>query len=159
MKTTSSAVNGVPSDHMTSLRVQVISVRSSEMPLPAVGMNSARAGSSTPSGPNRASGSSVRLAASASLVPPESKTFACDGACHCRSSNSPPWPAVDSAMASSSAGAASSSSASSSASLDAASVMSSASVAVSELSPSLPPHAAAKRAKTASSASSFKRFI
>ena len=73
VKTASSAVIGLPSDHIRpSFSVQVIDVRSSEMPpFSTVGMLSASQGVIWPSLSKRASGSMTSDALSTSLVPPD----------------------------------------------------------------------------------------
>ena len=73
VKTTSWAVRSLPSDHLrSSLRFQVIEVRSWEMPrFWRVGMSSARAGTRAPFGSYLAKGSRVMAPASLSLNPPE----------------------------------------------------------------------------------------
>ena len=82
--TTSSAVNGVPSDHFTPVRsFQVTVVKSAETPpLAAVGISAARPfATGKPSFPNDASGSVMRRDASASLVPVAWCRFKIVGAC------------------------------------------------------------------------------
>src|ERR1700682_1371861 len=66
VKTTSSAVNGVPSDHFTpGLSFQVIVVWSFETPpLSRVGISAARLGTGLPSGPEEARGSRISRPAS-----------------------------------------------------------------------------------------------
>ena len=73
VNTTSSAVSGVPSDHVTpSLSVQVIEVRSSEMPpFSTVGISSTSQGTISPVSSKCTSGSITIEAASTSLVPPD----------------------------------------------------------------------------------------
>src|SRR5450755_4346593 len=66
VKTTSSAVNGVPSDHlMPGLSFHVMLFWSAEIPpLATVGISDASSGTGTPSGPSAASGSRMRREAS-----------------------------------------------------------------------------------------------
>ena len=73
MNTKSSAVTSLPSDHFNpSFSVQVMDRRSAETPpFPTVGISTANAGTSSPSGPYQASGSSVIAPASRSLNPAE----------------------------------------------------------------------------------------
>ena len=94
VKTTSSAVSGVPSDHlMSGLSFQVMLFWSLETPpFSSVGISAARTGTGLPSGSSAASGSSTRRLASWSLVPWARWLLRMVGACQYRIFNVPPWP-------------------------------------------------------------------
>src|SRR5215212_1280948 len=89
VKTTSSAVKSVPSDHLTpDLSFQVMLRLSLAIPpFSYEGISSARRATGLPSGPSAASGSVIRREASASLVPWALWVFRMVGACHHNSFN------------------------------------------------------------------------
>ena len=97
---TSSAVNGVPSDHMTpclSLYVTLLPSLATP-PFSTLGISAARIGMSVPSCAMSISGSSTRLDAAESLVPCEKWTLRMVGACQyrmrSRSALPRPWPGI-----------------------------------------------------------------
>jgi hypothetical protein len=94
LKTTSSAVNGVPSCQVTPrLSFQVTLLPSAATPpLARLGISAASTGCSSPSASQRASGSNKMRAASASLVPVAKCGFSCVGPCHDRIFSTPPPP-------------------------------------------------------------------
>src|SRR6266851_7902181 len=94
VNTTSSAVNGDPSDHlMPGLSFHVMLFWSlATPPLSRVGISAARTAIGLPSGPEAASGSRMSREASWSLVPWARCTFRVVGACQYRIFSWPPTP-------------------------------------------------------------------
>jgi len=94
VKTTSSAVKGVPSDHlMPGLSFHVMLFWSLAIPpLSRVGISAASSATGLPSGPEAASGSRMSREASWSLVPWARCTFSVVGACQYRILSCPPTP-------------------------------------------------------------------
>src|SRR5438132_3284672 len=100
VKTTSSAVTGLPSDHLRpGFSFQVTVLKSADTPpFATVGMSAARPfATGFAAGPHEASGSMTRRDASLSLVPVAWCGFRMVGACQYRIFSSPPSPRLNAA--------------------------------------------------------------